>query len=243
MADNALSAELREGNGKGAARRLRATGRMPAVLYGRRHAAQSLAVDPTALSKLLHGAAGMNTLIQLTVAGATDTVLVKALQRDPVRGRYLHADFYQVDLTQKITVSVPIRLLGKAKGTELGGILDHPLREIAIECLPGSIPQAIEVDVSDLAVNQSIHVSDLRLPEGVTVKTEPTLAVASVVIPAAEEEATPAAAVEGEVPAEGAEAAEAAPAAEEGAAAAPKAEKAAKPEKGERAEKGAEKKK
>jgi large subunit ribosomal protein L25 len=221
VADNALVAELRDGQGKGVARKLRQTGRIPAVVYGRKRAAQSITVSPDALAKVLHGASGMNTLIDLAIGGATETVLVKALQRDPVRGRYLHADFYQVDLTQKVTVSVPIHLVGKAIGTDFGGILDHPLRELSIECLPREIPQFIEVDVSQLAVNDSIHVSDLSLAPGLTVKTDGKLAVASVVLPAAEEEAAPAA-----VAAEGAEGA----AAEGAAAAATTAEPAAKAE-------------
>jgi large subunit ribosomal protein L25 len=116
-------------------------------------------------------------------------------------------DFFKVDLTQKITVSVPIHFTGKARGVEFGGILDHPLRELEVECLPRAIPEFVEVDVSALEIGQAIHVSELRLPEGVEVKTDPTLPVASVVLPAAEVEAAPVeTVVEGEV-AEGAEAA------------------------------------
>jgi large subunit ribosomal protein L25 len=138
-------------------------------------------------------------------------VLVKELQRHPVHGSYVHVDFFQVDLTQKITVSVPIHFVGKARGVEFGGILDHPLRELEVECLPRAIPEFIEVDVSALEVGQSIHVSELRLPEGVVVMTDAALPVASVVLPAAEVEAAPTeTVVEGEV-AEG-EAAAAAPA-------------------------------
>jgi large subunit ribosomal protein L25 len=202
VAENALVAEARDGTGKGVARKLRATGRIPAVVYGRKRAAQSIIVNPDALQKLLRGSAGMNTLIDLTVGGATSTVLVKGLERDPVRGKYLHADFYEVDLTQKVTVSVPIHLIGKAAGTDFGGILDHPLRELLIECLAREIPQRIDVDVTALQVNDSIHVSDLRLAPGLTVKTDGALAVASVVLPAAEEVAPVAAAVEG-APVEG----------------------------------------
>ncbi|HEU4431112.1 MAG TPA: 50S ribosomal protein L25 [Myxococcota bacterium] len=233
MAENGLVAEARDGTGKGVARKLRAKGSIPAVVYGRKRSAQPISVNPDALQKLLRGAGGLNTLIDLSLGGATSTVLVKGLQRDPVRGRYLHADFYEVDLTQKVTVAVPIHLIGKAAGIDFGGILDHPLRELLIECLPREIPKSIDVDVSALNVNDSIHVSELKLAPGLTIKTDGALAVASVVLPAAEEEAAPAAAaVEGEVPAEGeaAAATAAAPAAAEGAAkgdakaAAPKAE-------------------
>lgn len=210
MADNALVAETRDGTGKGAARKLRAQGLIPAVIYGRKRAAQSITVKPEALQKLLRGSAGMNTLIDLTLAGSTATVLVKGLERDPVRGRYLHADFYEVDLTQKVTVSVPIHLVGKAAGTDFGGILDHPLRDLLIECLPREIPQRIDVDVTALQVNDSIHVSDLKLAPGLTIKTDGALAVASVVLPESEEAATPAAAAAEGAAAEGEAAAPAA---------------------------------
>jgi large subunit ribosomal protein L25 len=208
VAENVLSAEARSATGKGVNRKLRVGGRIPAVVYGKGREAQSVSLDPKALETLLHkSGAGLNTLIDLSVAGRTDTVLVKELQRHPVHGKFLHVDFFKVDLTQKITVSVPIHFVGKAKGVEFGGILDHPLRELEVECLPRAIPEFVEVDVSALEVGDSIHVSDLRLPEGVEVKTDPTLPVASVVVPAAEVEATPVeTVVEGEV-AEGAEAA------------------------------------
>jgi large subunit ribosomal protein L25 len=236
VAQNALSAELREGTGKGVARKLRAKGVIPAVVYGRKRAAQSISVSPDALQKLLRGEAGMNTLIDLTLAGQTATVLVKGLDRDPVRGRYLHADFYEVDLTQKVIVSVPVHLVGKAAGTDFGGILDHPLRELSIECLPREIPQSIDVDVSALQVNDSIHVSDLKLAPGLTIKTDGSLAVASVVLPESEEAA---AAATTEVAAEG-EATAVAPAAE---AAKAGDAKAAAPKADAKADKGGEKKK
>jgi large subunit ribosomal protein L25 len=192
VAEKVLSAEQRSATGKGANRKLRVAGQIPAVIYGKGRDTQSVALDPKALASLLHASdAGLNTLIDLSVAGRTDTVLVKELQRHPVSGSYLHVDFFQVDLTQTITVSVPIHLVGKARGVEFGGILDHPLRELEVECLPRAIPESIEVDVSGLEVGDSIHVSDLRLPEGVEVMTDPELPVASVVLPAAEEEATP----------------------------------------------------
>jgi large subunit ribosomal protein L25 len=218
VAENVLSADTRTATGKGANRKLRVAGKIPAVVYGKAREPQSVALDPRALETLLQkSGAGLNTLIDLSVSGRTDTVLVKELQRHPVHGGYLHVDFFKVDLTQKITVSVPIHFTGKAHGVEFGGILDHPLREIEVECLPRAIPEFVEVDVSALEIGQSIHVSDLRLPEGVEVKTDPTLPVASVVLPAAEVEAAPVeTVVEGEV-AEGAEAAAAAAPAEAGA--------------------------
>lgn len=202
MSENLLSADNRTATGKGVNRRLRVAGQIPGVIYGKGRDAQSVVLDPKALEAVLQkSGAGLNTLIDLSVAGRTDTVLVKELQRHPVYGRYLHVDFFQVDLSQKITVSVPIHFVGKARGVEFGGILDHPLRELEVECLPRAIPEFVEVDVSALEIGESIHVSDLRLPEGVEVMTDAELPVASVVLPAAEVEATPTeTVVEGEVP-------------------------------------------
>lgn len=212
MAENMLSADHRTATGKGANRRLRVAGHIPGVIYGKGRDTQPVVLDPKALEVLLHkSGAGLNTLIDLSVAGRTDTVLVKELQRHPVYGSYVHVDFFQVDLSQKIKVSVPIHFVGKARGVEFGGILDHPLRELEVECLPRAIPEFVEVDVSALEIGQSIHVSQLRLPEGVQVMTDGALPVASVVLPAVEVEATPTeTVVEGEV-VEG-EAAAAAPA-------------------------------
>jgi len=186
---NALVAELRDDTGKGVARKLRAAGRIPAVVYGRGVESKAISVDPNALQRVLQtGGAGINTLIELSVEGVARTVLVKELQRDPVRGRPLHTDFYLVDLDKKVEVSVPIRLLGRPEGVELGGILDHPLREIELECLPRAIPESVDVDVGHLDVGQSIHVRDLDLPEGASVRTDINLAVASVIAPVAVEE-------------------------------------------------------
>jgi large subunit ribosomal protein L25 len=210
----AIEVELREGVGKGVARKLRAAGRIPGVLYGRGKPPQSVVLDPRALERVITTSeAGMNTLIDLQIAGSRErgerVVLVKELQRDPVRGAPLHVDFYQVDLTAKIAVKVPIVLRGRPRGVELsGGILDQTLRELDVECLPRAIPESITVDVSELEVGGSLHVRDLVLPEGVALRSDPELSVASVIIPKVEEEAAPVAApVEGEaaaVPAEGA---------------------------------------
>ncbi len=215
MADVALDVEIRSTAGKGAARQMRAAGRIPGVCYGRGRAPISVSLDPRSLEKLLASSAtGINTLIDLRVSGGGDydgrVVLVKELQRDPVSARALHADFYAVDLEQAIEVSVPIHVTGTAPGIMLGGILDHALRELQIECLPRSIPDQILADVSSLEIGMSLHVRDLVLPPGVTLISNPDLSVISVVTPAALEEPTPAAAATAEgaaVPAEGAAAA------------------------------------
>ncbi|HBZ69244.1 MAG TPA: 50S ribosomal protein L25 [Deltaproteobacteria bacterium] len=221
MGDHALSVEVREHTGKGMGRRLRASGRIPAILYGRGRESVPISLDPRLLERILATSdAGMNTLIDLAVSGRSDlagkVVLVKELQRHPVQGALLHADLYEVDLTKTIEVSVPIHVVGTAAGVALsGGILDQALRELEIECLPRAIPDEIAVDVSALMIGQSIHVRDLALPEGVKLLSDPDLSVVSVVAPAAEIVPEAAAAevapeVEGEAPAEGAEGAPAA---------------------------------
>jgi large subunit ribosomal protein L25 len=201
----ALEAELREGTGKGVARKTRAAGRIPAICYRRNAESVSISLDPGTLDDLIRNAsAGINTLFDLKVAGGGDfdgrQVLVKEIQRDPVSGAYLHADLFAVDLKEKIHVSVPVHLTGTAEGVTLGGILDHALRDLEIQCLPNAIPEEFTVDVTALEVGQSIHVRDLSLPEGVELLIDPNLSIVSVVAPAAVEEETPE-----EEPEEGAE--------------------------------------
>lgn len=189
MSETALVVEARTSTGKGAARRLRAQGRIPAILYGRGRESLPLALDPRALERILR-AGGANTLLDLTVEGhpeIKDTVaLVKELQRDPLRGTIVHADLYAVDLNRTVRVEVPVHLVGKARGLEFGGILEHTLREIELECLPRAIPDFIEVDVTALEVGDVLHARDIQLPEGVTMVTDPEQAVVAVALPQAE---------------------------------------------------------
>jgi large subunit ribosomal protein L25 len=213
VAENALRVQIRDAAGKGVARKLRAAGRIPGVVYGRSVPPVRVSLDPRLLRRLLlRSEAGLNTLFELEVEGGGPLqgkpVLIRDLQRDPVRGAYLHADLLAVDLQQRIQVSVPVHLTGKPRGVEMGGILDHSLREIVLSCLPTAIPKEIPVDVSALEIGQSLHVRDLALPEGVGLRTDLDLSVVSVVTPAVEAAPAPA-----EVPAEG----EAAPPAEAGA--------------------------
>jgi len=210
VADNTLVVELRGGRGKGAARKLRQAGRIPGVLYGRGHPSLAVSLDPLGLERALQRSdAGVNTLFDLRVEGGAGpgakVVLVKELQREPVGGRMLHADLYEVDLSQTVQVEVPIHVVGVPRGVSLdGGILDHALRELAVECLPRAIPDEIQVDVSDLGIGDSLHVRDLRLPEGVTLRDDLDLSVVSVVAPRKEEEVVVPVALEGEaVPVEG----------------------------------------
>ena len=200
MVRSELNACLRDASGKGVARKLRAGGRIPAVLYGAHTQSLMLSLDPRALMKAVDTEAGTNTLITLRLEGAADqaqrVVMVRELQVDPIRRAPLHADLYEIRMDETITVSIPVRVVGKAPGIEEGGILEQGLRELEIECLPGSIPDDVEVDVSRLAIGDSIPVSDLKLPEGVKVLTDATTTVAAVTTPAAEEVA--AVPVEGE---------------------------------------------
>ena len=162
-----LKIEKREGRGKNEARRLRASGRIPAVLYGaEKGKALEIAVDPKALLRILHSESGVNTLIGLE--GLSDTgrdarVMVKEYQLDPIDHKLLHADLYQIAMDKTITVTVPILLKGEAKGVkQQGGIVDFVNREIEIEVLPGDIPENISVDVTELLLNQGIRVRDLH---------------------------------------------------------------------------------
>jgi large subunit ribosomal protein L25 len=151
--DAVLQAEKREGRGKNEARRLRASGRIPAVVYGaEKGKAVEIAVDPKTLMRILHSESGGNT-----------RVLVKEYQVDPIDHKLLHADFYQVAMDKTITVTVPIVLKGEAKGVkQQGGIVDFVNREIEIEVLPGDIPENITVDISELMLHEGVRVRDLH---------------------------------------------------------------------------------
>ena len=196
MANAGLVVQVREQTGKGVARKLRAAGRIPGVLYGRGKEPRSLQLDPHEVERLLKRSdAGMNTLIDLTIEGDSagrETVLVKELQRDPVGDVILHADLYVVDLTKTIEVEVPVHLTGTPVGVSVsGGILDHTLRDLLVECLPTAIPDAITLDVSGLEIGDSVHVRDVQLPEGVTMRSDADLSIAGVAAPTVEEEETP----------------------------------------------------
>jgi large subunit ribosomal protein L25 len=162
-----LTIQKREGRGKNEARRLRASGQIPAVLYGaEKGKALEIAVDPKALLRILHSESGVNTLIGLeglSESGRDARVLVKEYQLDPIDHKLLHVDFYQVAMDKTITVTVPIVLKGEAKGVkQQGGIVDFVNREIAIEVLPGDIPENITVDITELMLNQGIRLRDLH---------------------------------------------------------------------------------
>jgi len=189
--DATLQAEKREGRGKNEARRLRASGRIPAVVYGAdKGKAVEIAVDPKTLLRILHSESGVNTLIGLQLAGGDTRVLVKEYQLDPIDHKLLHVDFYQVAMDKTLTVTVPIVLKGEARGVkQQGGIVDFVHREIEIEVLPGDIPENITVDVSELMLHEGVRVRDLKV-EGAkwTAVSEPDMMIVHVVALKVEEE-------------------------------------------------------
>lgn len=168
MEERSLVAHWREEKGKESARRLRHQGLLPAVVYGHREETIPITLDPKELSKILRGGAGERTLINLTIEGLeggpiTKTVILKEKQVDPVKRTMLHADLYTVAMDEKIHVAIPVHLIGKAHGVELGGVLEQVLREIEVECFPGDIPPGIDIDVSSLEIGDAIHVRDITL--------------------------------------------------------------------------------
>jgi large subunit ribosomal protein L25 len=207
--DATLEAVKREGRGKNEANRLRAAGRIPAVVYGTRKEGKApegvaVAVDPKEMLRILHSDTGANTLITLKLDGGESRVMVKEYQLDPVTHGLLHADFYQLALDKAIVVPVPVVLKGEPKGVKLqGGIVDFVSREIEVECLPTEIPEHIEVDITDLALNEAIRVRDLAVGPKWKPVTEPDAMIVHVVAikveePAATEAVAPAAATAAE---------------------------------------------
>jgi len=213
MDEIALNVQTRDGQGKGPARRLRQKGLIPGVFYGPRSQATALAVDNKEFTSHVTNLEGSH-LIRFqspSAALAQKVALVREVQVHPVSGSVLHVDFYEVDLTQRLQVTVPLHFVGKAAGIAEGGILQPIIREIEVECLPTDIPQFIEVDVSALNIHDAIHLVDVKLPPNVSPAFENNEAVVSVLPPTVEEvkaaEPTEVAA-EGAAPAEGAEAKE-----------------------------------
>ena len=196
-----LEAVKRSTKGKNEARRMRAAGKIPAVIYGAQKAGdqpapEQVAVDPKPFLRILHSSSGLNTLITLKVEGGTETrVLVREVQIDPVSDAPLHADFYRVNMDRTITVTVPVLLRGEARGVKAdGGVLDFVHREIEVSCLPADIPNAIEVDITDLGIGQAIHLRDVAASAAWTPVSDPDMMLVHIVtIKVVEEVAAPAA--------------------------------------------------
>jgi large subunit ribosomal protein L25 len=187
-----LKAEPRSDVGRSAARKLRARGFIPAVIYGGKDKPQALQVAAREINAMMSQASGENVLVELEIAGdgSTRTALVQEVQHSPVGGEIRHVDFHAVSMDQMIQAEVPLEPTGTAVGVKtFGGLLEQSLRALAIECLPGDLPDRITVDVSQLNIGDSIHVRDIQLPAGVTPKVHPDLTAFSVVAPVVEEEA------------------------------------------------------
>lgn len=178
-----LAAEKREESGKGPARRARAVGRVPGVLYGPGLEAVNLSVDSNDLWHVLNTDAGVNVLVDLKVDGQEYLTMPREVQRDILKGTLLHVDFIQIDRNKPIQVDVPIHLTGEAAGQKEGGVVEHHLWELHVEVLPLEVPESIEADITELEMHDSLHVSDLTIPDGVTVLTSEEETVVSIVPP------------------------------------------------------------
>ena len=215
MPEYQLAAENRADTGKGAARRLRAAGRVPAVLYGHGGQPKHLSVDAREFGHALRTDAGSNVLLELQVGRTRHLALAKEIQRHPVRGTFTHVDFLLVRRGEKVTVAVPVHLVGESPGAREGGVIDQDLYQLSVEAEVTAVPDAIEADVSGLGIGDVLRVGDLKAPAGATVLDDPDASVVSVVPPTvepvveeAEEEAAEGAEGEpaaeaGEAPAEG----------------------------------------
>jgi large subunit ribosomal protein L25 len=191
-----LKADKRDSTGKEAGNRMRKNGVIPAIVYKRAENAVPIGVTLKDLFPVLHTTAGENVIISMEIFNRENpekpdmekTVIIKEIQYHPVKGDILHLDFQEISLTEKITVEIPIETKGDPIGVKSdGGILDHPIKELSIECLPTEIPEKIFVNVENLKIGDSIRVKDLNIPSGVTVLDDPEQTVASVVPPEAEE--------------------------------------------------------
>ncbi|HKI49677.1 MAG TPA: 50S ribosomal protein L25 [Desulfobacteria bacterium] len=204
----ALKGKIREGRGKGANRKLRAEGMLPAVVYGGKSSV-SLMLDPKELKKLVDRE-GLNSLIELAIEGDTEpkrVVVIKDHQQHPIRPGWEHADFLEVDMKQAIKVDVPIILEGHSPGEKLGGMVEHNLHTLSVKCLPGEIPESFKVDMTQVQLDQVVHISDLTVGDNIEILDHLSEAVVSVHEVKVKEEAP----AEGEL-VEGEEAGEEAPA-------------------------------
>lgn len=186
-----LNAKLRQGRGKGKARTLRASGRIPAELYGAGIGNLSLSVDGHDFELMLRDPQSSRGLINLTVEDAEEikkTVMIKEIQRDPVIHNLIHVDFHEVRMDKKIMATVPVVTTGICKGEEEGGLLQIIRRDLEIECLPMDIPEKIEIDITNLDIGESIHIEDIALSGNIEIPHDSNFTIVTVVSPRKEEE-------------------------------------------------------
>jgi large subunit ribosomal protein L25 len=199
MATASLTGKPRSERGKGVARKLRAAGEVPAVIYGHGREPQSLTVNSREFERLAERVRITSTVIELAVEGKTARTLIRELQRDPIRRTVIHIDFQELVAGEKVTVSVPLRFVGTPEGVKTGGgILEETMHSVEVRCDPSNIPDHIDVDVTALTIGHSLHIGDLTLPAGVEVTDDVEQTIAVVSAPKAEEVVAP---VEGAVPA------------------------------------------
>jgi len=184
-----LSARPRADVGRNSVKHLRTRGVVPAVIYGHKDQPSNLEINTREIAAVLKHAVGENILVELDIAGATKLSLIQEVQHHPVRGDILHVDFLEVSMDELLHTEVPIESFGEADGVKnFGGLLEHSLRSLHIECLPKDLPEIIRVDVSALGLNQSLHVRDLVLPAGVKATSDADLTVFIVAEPKVEAE-------------------------------------------------------
>jgi len=196
MASANLSATRRSDTGKGVARKLRQSGRIPGVIYGHGREAQPLSLDNREVERLLDRIAVSSTVVEVTLDGKLARTLIREIQRHPFKKQILHVDFQELVAGEMVTVRVPLVFVGTAEGVRNGaGILEQIMHELEVECDPSNIPNHIDVDVTNVALGHTIHVGELKLPAGVTALDEEEATVCAVSAPRAVSE-TPAAGVE-----------------------------------------------
>jgi large subunit ribosomal protein L25 len=183
MANNVdLQAREREERGKNAARRLRAKGMIPAVLYGDDGQSKALSVPGKIVDYTLHHL-GDNALYDIDAGAGSSTARIVDVQRDPVTGRLIHVDFAPVNMQERIEVTVPLHVVGESPGTEEGGVLQQVAYEVQVESLPGDIPQELNIDVSTLGMNENLTVADITLPDGINLISDPEEVAVTVTAP------------------------------------------------------------
>lgn len=184
-----INAIVRNTTGKGFNRRLRVSGKVPAILYGHRRAAVSLEVDPKEIFRILHSQSGENTIFGLNVPGQDKVnCLIKEIQLEPISHRMLHADFYEVAMDEMLEVDVPLEVTGEAYGVKIeAGLLDIVHREIRVECLPADIPERFEIDVTNMKIGDLFRIKDLKVSDKVKILEDPETVIVAVEHPREEE--------------------------------------------------------
>ncbi len=177
-----VTAEVRNTTGKGAARKVRREGKIPAVLYGAKQAPVSLTLNPKDMAAILHSDAGHNSIFELSLDGHKTAAMIVDWQRNPIKGNLLHVDLKRIAMDQRMRVKVPVQAQGEAAGVkQQGGILELVTREVELECLPGAIPEHLTIDVSGLMIGQNFRVADLQVPADVKVTSDPDRVIAHVI--------------------------------------------------------------